>query len=190
MKKKLFLSFFSVLAMMIVFFVMPAQAKGKLVTLGAGTYKVGEDIKPGRYVITASSGSGNVTDSNDLNIILGESSDDEEGQVDSYTTYLPKGDKVKIEGIESTTFTPVKKRKELTSLSAGTWIVGKDIRPGTYTIKCVQGSGNLTTDDGDINEIIGTTADSDEGKVTKVRAHLTKGQELSTDAEKIELIKK
>lgn len=72
MKKKLFLSFFSVLAMMIVFFVMPAQAKGKLVTLGAGTYKVGEDIKPGRYVITASSGSGNVTDSNDLNIILGK----------------------------------------------------------------------------------------------------------------------
>lgn len=48
----------------------------------------------------------------------------------------------------------------------------------------------MTTDDGDINEIIGTTADSDEGKVTKVRAHLTKGQELSTDAEKIELIKK
>lgn len=189
-KRSIFISVFSVLVIMLAFVVMPVQAKGKLVTLGAGTYKVGEDIKPGRYIITSTNGSGNVTDSKDLNIILGESADDDGGQIDSYTTYLPKGDKVKIEGIESTVFTPVKKRKKMTTLHAGSWIVGKDIKPGTYTIKCVQGSGNLTTDDGDINEIIGTSADDDSGQVTKVRAHLTKGQELTTDAEEIELIKK
>ena len=33
----------------------------KEVTLGAGAYKVGQDIKPGRYTVTATDGSGNFT---------------------------------------------------------------------------------------------------------------------------------
>ncbi len=165
-------------------------AKATQVTLGSGDYKVGQDIKPGRYTITAQSGSGNVTGSNDLNIILGDSADDDEGQITSYTMNLKKGGKVKIDGIESTQFTPVTKRHYSKKLGAGQWVVGKDIKPGRYTIKALEGSGNLTSDDGEINEILGTDADSDEGQVTKTTQTLHRGEVLETDLQQIQLIKK
>lgn len=164
-------------------------AKATQTTLGAGTYKVGTDIKPGRYTITAQNGSGNITGSNDLNIILGDTTDDGLGQVDSYTMYLKKGAKVKIDGIESTDFTPVKKRAYQTELKAGQWVVGKDIKPGRYTIKATSGSGNLTSDEG-INEILGTESDSDLGQVTQTTQTLHRGEVLNSDLEGIQLIKK
>jgi hypothetical protein len=167
-----------------------AKAAAKNVTLGSGTYKVGKDIKPGRYVITAQSGSGNLSDSNDMNIILGDTTDDDLGQVTSYTTNLPKGDKVKIEEIEAVNFKPVTKRSYQTTLGAGSWVVGKDIKPGRYTIKCTEGSGNLTSDDGEINEIIGTSSDDDTGQVTKTTQTLHRGEILTSDAQQIQLIKK
>lgn len=166
-----------------------AYAKATKVTLGSGEYKVGHDIKPGRYTITAQSGSGNVTGSNDLNIILGDSTDDDLGQIDSYTMDLKKGAKVKIDDIESTDFTPVTKRSYQTNLKAGQWVVGKDIKPGRYTIKATAGSGNLTSDEG-INEILGTESDSDSGQVTKTTQTLHRGEVLSSDLEGIQLIKK
>ncbi|WP_323067579.1 hypothetical protein [Limosilactobacillus reuteri] len=164
-------------------------AKATQTTLGAGKYKVGEDIKPGRYTITAQSGSGNVTGSNDLNIILGDTTDDDLGQVDSYTMDLKKGAKVEIDGIESTNFAPVTKRSFQTNLKAGQWVVGKDIKPGRYTIKATAGSGNLTSNEG-INEILGTEADSDVGQVTKTTQTLHRGEVLNSDLEGITLIKK
>lgn len=70
----------------------------KAVTLGAGTYKVGRDIKPGRYTIQPVSGSGNLqsdNESNDeeINVIAGTSVDNDEGQVTSYTADLTKDEK-------------------------------------------------------------------------------------------------
>ncbi|WP_251548269.1 hypothetical protein [Limosilactobacillus caecicola] len=166
-----------------------AFAKATQTTLGSGEFKVGKDIKPGRYTITAQSGSGNVTGSNDLNIILGDSTDDDLGQIDSYTMDLKKGAKVKIDGIEATDFTPVTKRSYQKNLKAGQWVVGKDIKPGRYTIKATAGSGNLSSDKG-INEILGTDADSDLGQVTKTTQTLHRGEVLNSDLEGIQLIKK
>lgn len=164
----------------------------KAVTLGAGTYKVGDQIQPGRYVIKALSGSGNLTSNgdSDINAILGTTTDNDLDQVTSYTATLSKGEKVKIEGIEQTSFTPTpNKPKFKTTLTAGSWIVGQDIKPGHYTIKAVQGSGNLGTNDSDVNEILGTTADSDLGQVTHVSVDLSKGQILTTTLQEIELSK-
>lgn len=170
--------------------VQTVKAAAKETTLGSGTYKVGTDIKPGRYVITSQSGSGNMSDSEDMNIILGDTVDDGLGQVTSYTTNLPKGDKVKIDGIEAVNFKPVNSRSYKTTLSAGSWVVGKDIKPGRYTIKCTEGSGNLTSDDGDINEIIGTSTDEDSGQITKTTQTLHRGEVLTCDAQQIQLIRK
>lgn len=163
----------------------------KAVTLGAGTYKVGRDIQPGRYVIRAKTGSGNVSGDNDLNLILGTTVDNSLGQVDSYTTDLKKNAEVKLESLQSVTFTPTpSKRSFKTTLSAGDWVVGKDIKAGRYEITALQGSGNLTTDDGDLNEILGTTSDKDAGQVTKVNVDLSNGQVLNNSLESIKLTAK
>ena len=169
----------------------PVKNTAKEVTLGAGTYKVGQDIKPGRYVVTATNGSGNFTNkSGSINVILGTSEDDDAGQITSYTTDLHRGETIKLEGIQSTDFKPTPKPKYQTTLSAGSWKVGQDIKPGRYEIKAMQGSGNLTTSDGDVNEILGTESDSDSGQVTHVTANLSNGQTLNTDLQQIKLIKK
>ncbi|MCH3922347.1 hypothetical protein [Limosilactobacillus sp.] len=170
----------------------PAKNTAKEVTLGAGAFKVGQDIKPGRYTVTPTSGSGNFTNkSGSINMILGTEADDNEGQVTSYTVDLHKGETIKLEGIQSTDFKPTpSKRTYQTTLSAGQWKVGQDIKPGRYEIKATQGSGNLTTSDGDINEILGTESDSDTGQVTHVTATLSDGQTLDTELQQIQLVKK
>ena len=158
------------------------------VTLGSGNHVVGQDIKPGFYVITATSGSGNFTsDSEDINTILGPTADNDEGQVDSYTTALYKGEKLDSQDIQSLKFTPVKQYQYLNKIGAGNWEVGLDIKPGTYELTAAQGSGNVTTDDGDVNAILGTTPDSDSGQVTSTKVHLKKGQILNNDLEELDL---
>ena len=94
---------------------------------------------------------------------------------------------IKLDGINQTSFTPVKGRKYLTQLPAGEWIVGKDIKPGRYTITAISGNGNLTSNDGDINEILGTTADQDAGQVTSVTKDLHKGEVITSDIQEINL---
>lgn len=158
------------------------------VTLGAGQYKVGDQIKPGRYVIKAVDGSGNFTSENgDINVILGQQANNESEQIDSYTTTLKKGTEIKIEGINQTSFTPVTSRNYLTQLTAGQWVVGKDIKPGRYKIVATAGSGNISSDNGSINEILGTSADSDTGQVTSINANLHKGEVINSDVERISL---
>lgn len=163
------------------------------VTLQTGTFKVGRDIKPGRYVIKALSGSGNLSSNgdSDINIILGTTEDDDDQQVTSFTTNLKSGENVKIDDIQSVSFTPTPaKRVFLTTLTPGNWVVGKDIKPGRYVIKAASGSGNISSDDGDINSTLGTSADSDSGQVTQVTADLTNGEVISTDIASINLINK
>lgn len=160
------------------------------VTLGSGSFTVGKDLKPGRYVVTATSGSGNFTNkSGSINVILGANEDDDLGQVTSYTVDLHKGEKIKLDGIDQVLFTPTpSKRSYKTELTAGAWKVGTDIKPGRYTIKPVHGSGNLTTDDGEVNEILGK--DSDAGGVSQTTQTLHSGQTLTVELAEVKLIPK
>ncbi|WP_461240257.1 hypothetical protein [Paucilactobacillus sp. N302-9] len=164
----------------------------KAVTLNAGSFKVGTDVQPGRYVVKATNGSGNfMNESGSINVILGSAADDTLGQVDSYTVNLVKNEEIKLDGIQSASFTPTpSKRNFQTTLSAGVWEVGKDIKAGRYEITANQGSGNLMDNSGSINEILGTSADSDAGQVTKVTVNLHDGQKLTSDLQSIQLTKK
>ena len=170
---------------------MPVKNTAKAVTLGAGKYKVGRDIKPGRYVIKAVKGSGNLSNSDfTINVILGN--DDKGDQLTSFTTNLVKNDKIKIDWIESTSFTPTPdKYTYKTKISAGIWLVGLDIKPGRYVIRPIKGRGNLISEDGSddkLNEILGKDAKRDQ--VSKVTADLTAGEVILSTLELIGLSKK
>ncbi|PMD70294.1 hypothetical protein CBP76_07305 [Companilactobacillus nuruki] len=165
-------------------------AKAKQATLIPGSYKVGSELKPGRYTITSSDGSsGNISSmpkkslhGDTINEILGSETD--MSQVPSVTATLAKGDKVKIEGLTSATFTPVKKRnkKNNTALATGSWIVGKDIKKGKYTVTPVDGqSGNFivipkSTFGDTTNEVLG--GDTDMSQVPKVNVKLHNGDKV------------
>jgi len=166
------------------------SAKAKQATLIPGSYKVGSELKPGRYVITSTDGSsGNISSTakhslrgDSINEILG--SDPDMAQVPSVTATLQKGDKVKVEGLTSASFTPVTKRhkKNTTSLSTGFWTVGKDIKKGKYTVTPADGqSGNFMVTPksafGDsTNEVLG--GDTDMSQVPKVNVKLHKGDKI------------
>ena len=170
---------------------IPVKNTAKAVTLGAGKYKVGRDIKPGRYVIKAVKGSGNLSNSDfTINVILGNDADGD--QLTSFTTNLVKNDKIKIDWIESTSFTPTPdKYTYKTKISAGIWLVGLDIKPGRYVIRPIKGRGNLISEDGsddNLNEILGK--DTEKGQVSKVTADLTAGEVILSTIELIGLSKK
>ena len=170
---------------------MPVKNTAKAVTLGAGKYKVGRDIKPGRYVIKAVKGNGNLSNSDfTINVILGKNVKSD--QVTSFTTNLIKNDKIKLDWIESTSFTPTPdKYTYKTKLSAGIWLVGLDIKPGRYVIRPIKGRGNLISEDGsddNLNEILGKDAKRDQ--VSKVTADLTAGEVILSTLELIGLSKK
>ncbi|QBO37013.1 hypothetical protein EQG49_11405 [Periweissella cryptocerci] len=159
-----------------------SELNGKATTLSTGIWEVGRDLEPGRYKITAVSGSGNLSDSEGLiNAILGSVADPSMGQVDSVTSYLVKGDKLKVEGIPSIKLIPVASNPSATVLGSGNYLVGTDIMPGRYTLTALQGSGNVQTDDGEVNEIMGTTEDSELGQVKTVTTELEKGQVLTIE---------
>lgn len=164
---------------------------GELVNLKPGNYIVGEDIKPGRYVITSVQGSGNLTSTKaDINVIL----DNQYGDlgVPSYTVTLKQGDDIKLESIQLTKFEPVTDRKFQTSLTAGQWEVGEDIEPGIYNIKAVSGRGNVVSLGAGLNEILSANPEDEDfgtNEVNNVRL-IGKKIELSTTAKEIQLIKK
>jgi hypothetical protein len=76
------------------------------VTLGAGTWTVGQDVGPGRYVATPGAGqSGNfIIDAEDVNEILGGSAAD--GGVPSVTFNVQSGDVITVSGLSQVTLTP------------------------------------------------------------------------------------
>jgi hypothetical protein len=130
------------------------------VTLGAGTFSVGADVRPGRYVIATSESSGNFQVENPkdplkVNEILGTEAI---VAVPTVTTDLAEGDTIKIKGLSAVTFTPAT-TELLTDLSSGSWIVGLDIAPGRYVVTPVAGSGNLFVGEvggfPEVNEILG-----------------------------------
>lgn len=81
----------------------PLVTSHTLVTLGAGTWTVGQDIGAGRYVATPGAGqSGNfIVDAEFVDEILGGSYG-----VPSVTVTLHKGDVIDISGLASVTMTP------------------------------------------------------------------------------------
>lgn len=166
---------------------------GQTVTLNAGNWEVGADLKPGHYRLTTSSGQGNVMSENakyGLNIILDAKASNMEGVLTQFDTYLVKGDKIQIVGLQSVTFTAINQSQPINqgTLTAGNYIVGLDIQPARYEVNAVQGSGNLLTSDGDINEMFGTNT-MDDVFVSKITHSLKSGQLLTTTANKISLKK-
>lgn len=113
------------------------NSSAKATTLGAGTFTVGKDVAPGRYVITPKGGqSGNLNTTEPdgmlgINEILGDAM----GMgVPSVTSTLEKGTKIEVSGLSSVKFTPAK-TKLRTTLTAGDWVVGQDIKAGDYVAK-------------------------------------------------------
>lgn len=165
----------------------PNKAVTTDIETGSG-WLVGQDIKPGVYNLSTSTGSGNVSSdgASELNIILGTAPDPEMGQLSNYRVILKKGESIDISGIPSVHFEAAQFSKPVSSgqLSAGDYKVGRDIKPGRYTISLVEGSGNISTDDGALNEILDT--DTSMG-VTKTTVRLHKGAKLTFDAQTIQL---
>jgi hypothetical protein len=77
-----------------------------LVTLYAGTWTVGRDLGPGRYVATPAAGqSGNfIIENEGVDEILG--GDTSVGGVPNVTTTVKKGDVIEISGLSQVTMTP------------------------------------------------------------------------------------
>lgn len=159
---------------------------GQSTTLGNGTWKVGRDIKPGHYMLTTQEGSGNIsTDGSDhdidVNIILASQAEaaEETNYLTQYETYLYEGAEIEISDLSSVQFTAIRKGKDINkgTLCAGDYMVGLDIKPGRYKIKAIQGSGNLSSDKGTVNEIFGL----EEGDIKETTQNLKAGEMLSTD---------
>ncbi|KYD04278.1 MULTISPECIES: bZIP transcription factor [Anoxybacillaceae] len=85
------------------------QETEKTVTLGTGTFYVGEDIKAGRYIVSTKGQSGNFVVLNELGVpevneILGTDS----MAVNNITVSLKEGQEIRIMSLNQVTFTPKK----------------------------------------------------------------------------------
>lgn len=109
------------------------------VTLNDGTVTVGEDLPAGRYLITGKEvGNFTIENNEDRNYSTLEILENEEEGlgmgVPNLTLDLIEGQDIQLEGMEETTFTPVKERSVSNVLTTGTWEVGTDVEPGNYTV--------------------------------------------------------
>ena len=177
-----------------------------VVELANGTYKVGSDIKAGRYIVTTENvDGGNLFNSDNdetslINVILGKYVNNNSGTVNSYTVSLKKGEKITLaqyQNDETKEKSPVttkfeqatKKRKYQTTLSAGSWVVGKDIKPGEYVIYANEGRGLLISNDGSLNKNFCKDAESGVGEVAKITTRLHRGEVIYSNLKSIALKK-
>lgn len=144
-----------------------SSAKEK--TLSTGTFEVGKDINPGRYVCKSLGGAGNFVVEKGgvptVNEILDPSG---KNGVKTVTCNLTKGESIKISSIKKVKFTPAE-TKISDKLSAGTWEVGVDIKPGRYVAKVKHGSGNFVVNDNGVptvNEILDASGENGVKTVT------------------------
>jgi hypothetical protein len=172
------------------------QVTGTLVTLGAGSYLGGTDVKAGLYDVTPGAGeSGNFSTTAvksltpySYNEILG--SDTSLSAVPSVRTQISKGDKISISGLSSVTFAPVTTpyvtSHSTITLGAGTWVVGQDIGPGRYVATPGPGqSGNFNVTGksvfgNSVNEILGS--DTSLSEVPSVNVNLSKDDVISVSS--------
>ena len=155
-------------------------------TFSKGTYKVGKQIKPGRYIIKATNGFGNVSSSgakktNDFVVLLSDGNDKTLVYPNSYTVDLTKNEKIKVQNLNQINLTKISTKKKYCSvLPAGQWKAGRDFKPGKYTIKAIIGEGNNLSDNFSsknwINKILGTKNDKSTGQVTQTKVVLKKVQ--------------
>lgn len=133
----------------------------------SGFYTAGVDFPAGTYDLTVVKGNGNVT-TNDgsLNIIMGTQKDDmyqkeyKNAEFQDGTVLTLAGVSVKISSKDGVDVSSLKKRENSATktytLTSGNYVAGKDFDPGAYDLSIVKGSGNVTTDDGALNAIMGT----------------------------------
>ena len=160
------------------------NSSAELTVLFAGTFTVGIDIPPGRYVITADS-NGNFfvreRGSSIVNTILtGGDGRLHPSGVPSITTDIKEGQEIEISGINNVTFTPAVTQMS-TVLTAGDWIVGLDIPPGIYNaFPTYEEAGNFFVRSARgrsiVNEILNTTERAH--GVERVRVNLEEGQRI------------
>lgn len=135
--------------------------------LSSGYYTVGTDIPSGTYSFTAVSGSGNVlTNDGSINEIMGV-----DGSTDTQKTFnnadlTTTGSILEISDVTlkitstnaSGTLAPrAQSIKKSYQFGDGNYVAGKDFTAGTYDLKAIKGSGNVTDDDSDeaLNAIMG-----------------------------------
>lgn len=159
------------------------QVAGTAVTLNAGTFIGGKDVAVGLYDVAPGAGqSGNfmVDGTDSYNEILG--GDSSTGGVPKVRTKISSGDKIKISGLSSVTFTPVTTpfvtTHTATNLYAGTFTVGQDVGAGRYVVTPGSGeSGNfIVSGNNSYNEILG--GDSSMGGVPKLTVDLSDGDHI------------
>ena len=112
--------------------------QGEAVTLDEGMHEVGKDIEPGRYVITADSGYGNIYVKNEeerggFNETLAGESDSPEGQTTEIVGFLDEGYSVEIANFENVNFTPYE-TVSVETIFPGQWVAGEDFPAGVYDV--------------------------------------------------------
>lgn len=148
--------------------------------LGPGKYTVGEDINACRYKIVAQKGSGEVESNKDkFDFYLGKKIDNDLGQVTSYTTNLSDNQKITVTDLKKVKLIPVATRRYHTKLSAGDWVVGKDVKSGRYVFRSKQGDGQVYINDDNVD--LGRKFDNNSGQVSSYTTSLKKGDKISFD---------
>lgn len=157
--------------------------------LTTGTWEVGKDIKPGTYIITSLGGHVKVQTNDDgINAILTDNATEVgDRYISSVRAVIVDGHELKISGLSGAHFEATKFLNNISSgtLNAGTYVIGKDIKPGVYTISFKKGSGKIMTDDGAVIEMLGDGTDG--ANVTSAHVRLKKGQKLTTTPESVSL---
>lgn len=136
----------------------------------SGFYTAGVDFPAGTYDLAVVKGNGNVTtDDGSLNIIMGTQKDDmyqkeyKNAEFQDGTVLTLAGVSVKISSKDGVDTSSLKKRENSATktynFTSGNYVAGKDFDPGVYDLSLVKGSGNVVTDDGTLNAIMGTGED-------------------------------
>jgi len=99
--------------------------------LSDGTFNVGVDIPVGRYIISATEGSGAVMVARGVSVLYNTAWSE---RVTNIVVHLVEGD-VLIGITDEHTFEPYDERQLSNVLTTGSWIVGLDILPGVYTVR-------------------------------------------------------
>ncbi|WP_239257231.1 hypothetical protein [Listeria ilorinensis] len=155
---------------------LPYPTTAKEVTLGAGTFIIGEDIEPGRYVIHTDEPSGNINSGLNINEILGT---DTSFAVNDIVATLEKDQELQIQNLNAVTFTPkdapeIASEPTETTFNSGLYYVGIDIPAGKYNVHTEDTSGNFTIGL-KVNEILGTDT---ELAVNDVQVSLKDGDKI------------
>lgn len=112
--------------------------QGEEVILNEGIHDVGSDITPGRYIITAETGYGNIfiKDEEDRSVsgeTLASAADSREDWPSQLVSFLDDGYSIEITGLDTVTFTPYE-TAAVSELFSGLWVVGEDFPAGVYDV--------------------------------------------------------